>query len=306
MTGFPNNKKFAFTVFDDTDDSTIENVGPVYRFLHEIGVHTTKSVWSLPNVAGARFGGSTLHDRDYLQFVLGLKQQGFEIAIHNVRNFDSPRGLIERGLEDFRKRVGDYPRVQANHHENRDNLYWGPARLSSSASRACYKIATRFKNSESNGHKRDSQFFWGDICRERITYVRNFVFDDVNLDGVNPTMPYHDPGRPFVNYWFSSSEGSNVGSFCRTISEANQDRLEAEGGVCIMYTHFASGFANGTLHPRFESLMRRLAAKDGWFVPVSTLLDHLRNQRGDNTIAPAELAVLERHWLGHKLLHGGS
>jgi hypothetical protein len=86
-------------------------------------------------------------------------------------------------------------------------------------------------------------------------------------------MPYHDPDRPFVRNWFASSEGPSVESFDRTLSEANQERLEIEGGACIMYTHFANGFYdNGCLDSRFVRLMQRLGSRPGWFVPVSTLL----------------------------------
>ena len=43
-----------------------------------------------------------------------------------------------------------------------------------------------------------------------------------------------------------------------------------------MYTHLASGFApGGELDPRFVRVMRRVSALNGWFVPVTTLLDHL-------------------------------
>jgi hypothetical protein len=84
------------------------------------------------------------------------------------------------------------------------------------------------------GHAPDTPFFWGDLCREKVDYVRNFVFREINLDRINPSMPYHDPARPFVNHWFSSCRGGNANSFCETLCEANQDRLETEGGVCIM------------------------------------------------------------------------
>jgi hypothetical protein len=147
------------------------------------------------------------------------------------------------------------------------------------------------------GHDPSTQFFWGDLCKERVDYVRNFVFREINLDGVNPTMPYHDPSRPFVKYWFSSCEGGNATSFCDTICEANQDRLEAEGGVCIMYTHLACGFATaGRVDSRAEQLLRRLADREGWFVPVSTLLDFLRDARQTTTISATELASMEWRW----------
>jgi hypothetical protein len=90
------------------------------------------------------------------------------------------------------------------------------------------------------------------------------------------------------------------------LREENQDRLEAEEGVCIMYTHFGKRFCNGILHPEFERLMRRLAKMDGWFVPVSELLDHLKSSRASLVIPPTELKRMEMRWLLSKLRRGSS
>jgi hypothetical protein len=110
-------------------------------------------------------------------------------------------------------------------------------------------------------------------------------------------MPYRDPLRPFVKYWLSRCYGPDATSFCQTISEANQEQLEAECGVCIMYTHFACGFVKeGRVEPRVQQLLRRVAQRQGWFVPVSTLLDFLHSERGDATITPAEFGFMERRW----------
>lgn len=301
MNRFPGNKRFAFSIFDDTDLSTVQNVGPVYRLLDEIGIHTTKSVWPLASSSNGRFGGSSLQDADYLAFVLGLKEAGFEIALHNVRNTCSTRGEIEAGLEEFRRLIGCYPRVHANHSHNRENIYWGPARFSTIAQ--LYRAATMLGRPSFEGHIEDSKYFWGDLCRSRIDYVRNFVFREINLDRVNPSMPYHDPQRRFVNAWFSSSDGHDVQAFCELLTERNQDQLEEEQGVCIVYTHFACGFVSkGARDPRVDFLLRRLARKNGWFVPVSTLLDFLREQRSAGAIPKAELSGMERHWLSDRLL----
>jgi hypothetical protein len=133
------------------------------------------------------------------------------------------------------------------------------------------------------------------------------VFDEINTLAVCPYMPYHDPTRPWVRYWFASSEGAKYPSFARMVCEANQDRLEEEGGACIMYTHFGHGFLDGgRLHPRFIALMERLAAKNGWFVPVSTLLDYLRAQRTDHVLTNAQRRELEWRWLRHKVGRGTS
>jgi len=89
------------------------------------------------------------------------------------------------------------------------------------------------------------------------------------------------------------------------LTEANQERLEAEGGACIMYTHFGRGFyEDGRLLPRFRALMERLAGRAGWFVPVTTLLDYIQAKRGPVTLVSPEREALERHWLKHKILYG--
>jgi hypothetical protein len=74
-----------------------------------------------------------------------------------------------------------------------------------------------------------------------------------------------------------------------------------------MYTHFAFGFyvKNG-LNSTFRSLMQRLSKKNGWFVPVSTLLDYLLEASGHHDITDRERRRLERRWLSHKLRIGPS
>lgn len=296
MSRFPQNNKFAFAIHDDTDLSTVETVRPIYRLLEEIGMCTTKSVWPLASVPDGRHGGASLQDPEYLSFILELRDKGFEIALHGVRNHHATRDLVEKGFQEFHRLIGYDPRIHVNHSCNLDNIYWGEARFN--RLRRLYRLVSAVRSGRPfEGHAPESPHFWGDLCRDRIDYVRNFVFREVNLDRVNPTMPYRDPLRPFVKYWFSSCYGPDATSFCQTINEANQEQLEAEGGVCIMYTHFACGFVkDGRVQPRVEQLLRRLAQRQGWFVPVSTLLDFLRSERGDVTISPAEFSSMERHW----------
>ena len=42
---WPDGKRFAFTIFDDTDRQNLNNVPAVYDFFHDLGLGTTKSVW---------------------------------------------------------------------------------------------------------------------------------------------------------------------------------------------------------------------------------------------------------------------
>jgi hypothetical protein len=305
---WPEGKAFAFTAFDDTDEATVANVGPVYDFLADLGFRTTKSVWPLRAPEAPASEGQTCEDPDYLDWALKLQARGFEIGLHCVASRTSDRERTLRGLRAFREAFGPEPITYSNHLVNEEGIYYGPYRLSG-LRRAAYRLfalrnhgGARFR-----GHVEGDPLFWGDACQEYVKYVRNFSFADINTLKECPYMPYHDPGKPYVDYWFASSEGGDLPDFCRTIAEDAQDRLEAEGGACIMYTHFVAGFHDGKrIDPRFEALMRRLAGKNGWFVPVRTLLDYLIETRGRVELGAADRRRLEWRWLRHKAKHNRS
>jgi hypothetical protein len=304
---WPDGKSFAFTIFDDTDNATIERVGPVYDFLYGLGLGATKSVWPLQGEGTPAFRGSTCEDPDYLAWTLGLQAKGFEIGYHGATYVTSPRERVIAAIERFRDLYGHYPLSMANHTGCAESIYWGADRVTG-INRLGYNLLTRFtRNGVFRGHRDGDPLFWGDICKAKVRYVRNFTFRDIDTLATCPMMPYHDPGRPYVNHWFAASEGTNVDVFNRCVSETNMDRLEDGGGACVMYTHFASAFADGgQVNPRFKSLMERLARKNGWFVSVTTLLDYLLEQHGPTVISPAERRGLERRWLLSKLTVGPS
>lgn len=302
---WPDGKQFAFTVFDDTDLQNLANAPPVYRFLGDLGFRTTKSIWPTQGSRCPKVGGMTCETPQYLAWVKQLQAQGFEIGLHNVTYHTSTREETCRGIDRFREFFGHDPHTMANHVACEESLYWGQDRVTD-FNRWIYRILAAWKPRKTFlGHVQGSKLFWGDTCRERIKYVRNFVFNNINTLRACPHMPYHDPTRPYVRFWFASSEGATVESFNRRISELNQDQLEAEGGACIMYTHYACGFyQDGRMNRRFQALMERLSRKNGWFVPVSTLLDYLLVQKVRPEITSGERARLERRWLWHKVRVG--
>lgn len=300
---WPEGKDFAFTVFDDTDLQTPENASEVYAFLADIGFRTTKSVWPIRGDKSPQVGGATCEDDTYLQWVLKLQEQGFEIGLHNVTYHTSLREETIRGIERFHELFGHSPYSMANHTGCYECIYWGNYRLTG-INEVLYNflLRNRYKGLF-QGHIESSPLFWGDVCKEKVKYVRNFVFGNINTLKMCPSMPYHDPKRPYVNYWFASSEGPVVNSFISTLAEKNQDRLAAEGGACIMYTHLACGFyENGRIHPRFKFLVERISKMNGWFVPVHTLLDYLLEVRGHHDITNRERNSLERKWLMYKII----
>ncbi|MGA2034648.1 MAG: hypothetical protein ABSG68_20565 [Thermoguttaceae bacterium] len=303
---WPDGKRFAFTVFDDTDEATLANVGPVYSFLADCGFRTTKSCWVLRGDPGrGLYHGETCDDPHYLNWLLELQTQGFEIGWHNGTWHGLTTTEMAAALEKFSHLFGHDPVTAANHRGAEQGVYWAERRLTG-LHVALYKLLTLSRNQgQYRGHVEKDDYFWGDLCKQHVKYFRNFVFQDINTLKVCPFMPYHDPQRPYVNYWFASSNGGNAQDFVNCIAEENQDRLEEEGGACIMYAHLARGFAEGgRINPRLEHLIRRLAAKKGWFVPVATLLDHLQKLRGPHEITARERRRLERKWLWEKLLVG--
>lgn len=302
---WPEGKDFAFTVFDDTDLATVENVPPVYGFLTDCGFRTTKSVWPLDGKT-LKGQGATCEDQSYLEWLLSVQARGFEIGFHGATSHSSLREDTVRGMERFKELFGHYPFSITNHFGCRESIYWGSYRLTG-FNRFIYNLVTVSRRNGFRGHIEEDPHFWGDICRERVKYVRNFTFPHINTLKACPIMPYHDPQRPNVNYWFGSSEGSDVNSFNRCVSEAAQDQLEEEGGACIMYTHFGYGFCeNGRIDATFRYLMDRLSRKNGWFVPVKTLLDYLLEFRGHHDITDTERRDLERRWLWWKIRVGSS
>ncbi len=295
---FPEGRRFAFTIIDDTDVAHVENVRPVYRLLEQLGMRTTKTVWGTSCPEGSRdySGSETLEDPAYRDFVIGLRNQGFEIGWHGATMESSVRERTVEGLERFRETFGTYPRTYANHALNRENLYWGPERLDSRILKALYG---RFPHGPGyfEGHREDSPYWWGDLCAKHVDFVRNLTFNEINLLRVNPSLPYHDPARPLVRWWFSAADAEGYAEFNELLRPANQERLKREGGICIVATHFGKGFVrDGTVHPRTRTLLETLATPDGWFPPVSELLDWLVARRSDRGIPKREWERMQWRW----------
>jgi hypothetical protein len=300
---WPEGRQFAFTIVDDTDFSTLRSTKPVYDFLADCGILTTKTVWPLSPARDCVTGGMSLEDRDYREWIQELQQRGVEIALHGVADGTSDRNRISLGLARFRSVLGHEPSIHTNHVAQGEALYWGPRRLDAPLDWLYRGYCTVRTTRRYDGAVPASDHFWGDLCRTRIKYVRNLVFEDINTLKMDPLMPYHDPRRPYVRYWFSASNGSGPEPFCNLISEANQDRLEQERGGCIVYTHFGNGF-----HPLpadFRRLIERLSRKPGWFVPASRLLDYVGAQRGWLSAGeqPAAFTGMQWRWALEKTVH---
>jgi hypothetical protein len=292
---FPGGRRFAFTIIDDTDVATVENVAPIYALLEQLGMRTTKTVWPLrcPEGGGDFDSSQTLEDSDYRAFVLDLQRRGFEIASHGATMQSSDRARTQRGLDLMRATFGQYPAVHANHAANRENLYWGTRRVDHPLVRAIYRRTLRSPD-VFEGHVEGSPYWWGDLAQSHVRYVRNLTFETLNVARINPTLPYQDPRRPLVNWWFSAADAEHCVAFNRLLRSRAQDQLEREGGVAIVATHFGKGFVkDGQVHVETARLLQEMSRRPGWFVPVGELLDWLRDHGTAGPVPAAEWSRMQ-------------
>src|SRR5687768_11679370 len=113
---FPDNRKFAFTILDDTDGATLDNIKPMYELLQDLGLLTTKTVWVFPttDMTNRDYFAHTLQDGHYLDFIAWLYANGVEIALHNVSMASSHRETTQAALEQFNEYLGFYPNIHIN------------------------------------------------------------------------------------------------------------------------------------------------------------------------------------------------
>ena len=274
---FPNNKKFAFTILDDTDDANVENIVPVYDFLTSKNIFVTKTVWPVPCPEGSRifFAGQTLGEKDYLKAVKRIIKQGHELAFHCATMESSERKRTKQAFEVLKKEFDLLPVLHCNHGQNLENIYWGYKRFSTAIFRLVYAGLKRkylFQGENSN-----SEYFWGDIYNAQIKFSRNFTFrNELNILKSNPEMPYLDSAKKMANYFFSTSDAPDVFAFNSLVTKKAIDRLENEAGLCILSTHLGKKYClNGKINENFRSIIEYISKKDGWFVPVTEILEYL-------------------------------
>jgi len=281
---FPEGKKFIFTIVDDTDDAFFETIKPVYDVLFQNGLRTTKTVWVKPVRDHKISKGDCLERTEYRDFILDLKHKGFEIALHNVGSGDYKRQEIIDGIDKYKNIIGQYPELHINHSYNPDNIYCGSKRFSFPLDLLVKKMYSQYNSFY--GEIKDSKYFWGDLHKKIIKYSRNYEIDDINTLKKNPFMPYKDKQyEEFCNYWYSSTFASNQWMFNKMVNKESIDRLEKEGGVCILYTHLGYYYKKGKVDEGFKKAIEYLGAKKtGYFMPVGEVMDFLLKNKIENNI----------------------
>jgi hypothetical protein len=277
---------FRFTIIDDTDDATLENIKPIYDFLTEKNIFITKTVWVYPP-RDRYSNGDSLQRKEYANYIKELSKRGFEIALHNVGSGDYDRKEILEGIEEFHRILGFYPRIHINHSYNKDSVYGGHKRFNKPFSYIIRKLYPQYAKGF-QGDEEGSDYFWGDRHKELITFSRSHEFGDLNTLQIDKLSPYVDPWRnKYSNYWFSCSFAPNQNVFAHLLSNKNIDSLVENNGTAIVYTHFGYFMQNNKIDIRFlESINYLSSKKGGLFLPVSELLNTIAQERISNGKVP--------------------
>ena len=106
---WPENKSFAFTVFDDPDAQLLKHSREIYAFLADLGFRTTKGVWPSGPLREPNSPGDTCANAEYREHVIRLQESDFEIGYHNNAPHSSTRAEIIAGLDAFREYFGRDP-----------------------------------------------------------------------------------------------------------------------------------------------------------------------------------------------------
>lgn len=273
----------GFCITDDTDTAELATVRPVYDAMAAHGLTATKTVWAfppaepcgIPGLPASILRGVTLADPDYLDYCRELGRRGCEISLHGASAGNNRRETIVRAFE-LLDRHFPPAAVYICHAKNADNPYWQEKVVARGPLRAL--LARTVGPHRCSGEDPASPYFWGDICRERVRYIRLMRTTRINTLAVNPSMPYHEVEKPWVRHWFSATKRS----FRDCTTDAALETLVRERGACVLYQYLCRyADPRGGVRPAFQAGLERLAGRrDVWVAPAGRVLDRLRAVQG--------------------------
>jgi hypothetical protein len=277
LSWLPGSYKAAVSITDDPDNGSLPRFKAIYDFLMEINFPTTRAMWVYPKTEYTGtpplkidFTASLLSDPECLQYCKKLQSKGFEICLHGASCGNNNRKRTLDALN-FVEEHFKSSQVFICHSKNAENLYWDANTANFPVEKKLLQLYTK---NRCFGEMPDSQYFWGDICREKINFIRLYRTRSVNTLAFNPSMPYHDFSKPFVNYWFSATKGYIPNLF----SENNLDQLCDQNGASILYQYMHKYVNEDLKIPKqLRETMERVAADDRILKkPASFILNRLK------------------------------
>lgn len=269
----------GFCITDDTDDATLIQTKAVYDFLVQHKFVTTKTVWpyspsepcGIPATPQSTLRGITLENLEYLNYCKMLSSQGYEICLHGASAGNNIRKSTVEAFNFLNTHFGDSDTFIC-HSKNAENLYWENKVTSLFPFK---QMLEHYSKHTTSGEITESPYFWGDICQSRVKQIRLYRTREINTLKVNPSMPYYDKNKPYVNYWFSATK--------RRIADCATDyaieSLKKENGLIVLYQylHRYADFRTGLLNNRFVAAIERLSSEH--YLQIATTSKHMDRLR---------------------------
>lgn len=267
----------GFAVTDDTDAAEPGSVRAVYDLLRTLNLRTTKTVWAfapeepcgIPATPSSTLRGATLEDRAYRAYCERLAAAGFEVCLHGASAGNNRRARTVAAL-DLAERLFGRSGTFICHSKNADNPYWEEKTAPNAPLRALLHLYSRHR---CFGEVAGSPYFWGDVCRARVRWIRLFRTRNPNTLAENPSMPYVEPGKPYVRGWFAATKRS----FHDCTTPEALDRLVDAHGLTVLYQYLHRYAHGGAPDPAFRADAERLAADSRILVaPAAEVLGRLQ------------------------------
>ena len=273
----------GFCITDDTDAADLRSVQLVYNLLSSLGLLSTKTVWpfrpiepsGIPATPPSTLRGVTLEEKEYMDYCMALAEKGHEIALHGASAGNNRREKTIAAFDIIEGAFGN-DGTYICHSKNAENIYW-EAKVA--PSRPLRRILSLYTRHHSLGDEEGSPYFWGDVCHEKVKWIRLFRTRETNTLKVNPSMPYREAGKPFVRGWFSATKRS----FHDCTAKPALDRICAEHGLTILYQymHRYADLEHDCVDQTFVADAERLASDPRILVHTTAhMMERLRLVQG--------------------------
>lgn len=296
---YPNGAAFGFTIVHDADSAYSQRLAPIIEAFDEIGLLITVTVfpfwadWGDPVRSWQKWRNEDpffapvsvpLEDEAERDFYLHVASRGHEIAMHTPSETSSVREDVVRAFDLFQSIFGHPPRVYVEH--SAVNNLDAQTRCGSDPASPYY-----------NTDLLNESGCWIWVC-DKETSFPNDRKRELNV--------LSDAGGPFCSraqekfgivsaFLRSPTRPSDGNGFLLTFTDDVFDKLEADQGLCLVYTHLAKGWLDPdtrALRADIRDRLTALAKRNVWFAPAGVILDRfaaLRNIELRSTPTKLEL-----------------
>ena len=302
----PASYRFAFTIVHDADSAYSRRLKPLFDVFTHLGFRLTVSTfafwadwarqgaiwneWKTPSgdTPLDRPKSVPLCDPDELQFYLGLKNAGHEIALHSPSETSSPRDQVIEAFTQFEKWFGRLPSVYVEHssRSNKDAL-------------------------SNEGALEGSPYYCLDLMKHYAPWIwvdgqgALRPDDDRKEFEFLPTDSFGNPraeslyGLPKTFRRTGRWDAPGGDGFLDCYTPQNIHQLERDEGTALAYTHLDDGWLDTHTNAMRSDIRQRLesiASRPGWFAPAGVILDRDR--------AISHVTIQESHQCIHLVNHG--